>query len=155
MAASTPYRRTGWRVISTTSSGFMQDSSMPDALAEREVLGQRAARLAHEPDRGVRDRLAAGGPRKALSEVGRSGHERSLAGQSACSHIGTAGPTYCEHMVVGQETHPATGAGAAPPEFRDAVATMHAARLRPEIFCEEMPAPAADRAVRLGALAPT
>ena len=29
MAASTPYRRTGWRVISTTSSGFMQDSSMP------------------------------------------------------------------------------------------------------------------------------
>jgi len=44
-------------------------------------------------------------------------------------------------MVVGQETHPGTGAGAAPPEFRDAVATMHAARLRPEIFCEEMPAP--------------
>jgi hypothetical protein len=44
-------------------------------------------------------------------------------------------------MVVGQETHPGTGAGATPPEFRDAVATMHAARLRPEIFCEEMPAP--------------
>lgn len=44
-------------------------------------------------------------------------------------------------MVVGQETHPSTGAGAAPAEFRDAVATMHAARLRPEIFCEEMPAP--------------
>ncbi len=44
-------------------------------------------------------------------------------------------------MVVGQETHPSPGAGAAPPEFRDAVATMHAARLRPEIFCEEMPAP--------------
>jgi len=44
-------------------------------------------------------------------------------------------------MVVGQETHPGTGAGAAPPEFRDAVATMQAARLRPEIFCEEMPAP--------------
>ncbi|MFC6344253.1 DUF3000 domain-containing protein, partial [Nocardioides hankookensis] len=44
-------------------------------------------------------------------------------------------------MVVGQETHPATGAGAAPAEFREAVATMHAARLRPEILCEEMPAP--------------
>src|SRR3954447_12938386 len=44
-------------------------------------------------------------------------------------------------MVVGQETHPGTGTGAVPPEFRDAVATMHAARLRPEIFCEEMPAP--------------
>ncbi|WP_051548501.1 DUF3000 domain-containing protein [Nocardioides sp. URHA0032] len=44
-------------------------------------------------------------------------------------------------MVVGQETHPGTGAGAVPPEFRDAVATMRAARLRPEILCEEMPAP--------------
>lgn len=44
-------------------------------------------------------------------------------------------------MVVGQETYPGTGAGAVPPEFRDAVATMRAARLRPEIFCEEMPAP--------------
>jgi hypothetical protein len=44
-------------------------------------------------------------------------------------------------MVVGQETHPGPGAGAPPPEFREAVATMHAARLRPEIFCEEMPAP--------------
>jgi len=44
-------------------------------------------------------------------------------------------------MVVGQEKHPGPGAAATPPEFRAAVATMHAARLRPEIFCEEMPAP--------------
>ncbi len=44
-------------------------------------------------------------------------------------------------MVVRQETHPGTGAGAGPPEFREAVASMHAARLRPEVFCEEMPAP--------------
>ena len=44
-------------------------------------------------------------------------------------------------MVVGQETRPGSGAGAAPAEFRDAVASMHAARLRPEVFCEEMPAP--------------
>lgn len=43
--------------------------------------------------------------------------------------------------MVGQETHPNTGAGAAPAEFREAVATMHAARLRPEVLCEEMPAP--------------
>ena len=28
-----------------------------------------------------------------------------------------------------------------PPEFRDAVTQMHAARLRPELLCEEMPAP--------------
>jgi hypothetical protein len=44
-------------------------------------------------------------------------------------------------MVVRQETHPGTGAGAVPPEFQGAVDSMRAARLRPEIFCEEMPAP--------------
>ena len=44
-------------------------------------------------------------------------------------------------MVVGPETHPGHGTGSAPPEFRDAVASMRAATLRPEIFCEEMPAP--------------
>jgi hypothetical protein len=32
-------------------------------------------------------------------------------------------------------------APATPPEFRDAVAGMRAARLRPEVLCEEMPAP--------------
>jgi len=44
-------------------------------------------------------------------------------------------------MVVRQETHPGTGAGASPPEFRVAVDSMRGARLRPEVFCEEMPAP--------------
>jgi hypothetical protein len=44
-------------------------------------------------------------------------------------------------MVVRQETHPGTGAGAWPPAFREAVESMHAAALRPEVFCEEMPAP--------------
>src|SRR3954447_24189308 len=42
-------------------------------------------------------------------------------------------------MAARQE--PRVDATAFPEEFRDAVATMHAARLRPEIFCEEMPAP--------------
>jgi hypothetical protein len=44
-------------------------------------------------------------------------------------------------MVVGPETHPGHGAGSAPPEFREAVASMRTATLRPEVFCEEMPAP--------------
>ena len=39
-------------------------------------------------------------------------------------------------MVVRQEAGPGT-----PREFREAVAAMHAAVLRPELFCEEMPAP--------------
>jgi DUF3000 family protein len=44
-------------------------------------------------------------------------------------------------MVVRQETRPGAGAADEPPEFTAAVATMRAARLRPEIHCEEMPAP--------------
>jgi len=42
-------------------------------------------------------------------------------------------------MVARQE--PQVGAPATPEEFRVAVEQMRAARLRPEIFCEEMPAP--------------
>ncbi|MGA8255172.1 MAG: DUF3000 domain-containing protein [Nocardioides sp.] len=38
-------------------------------------------------------------------------------------------------MVAPQET------SAAPAEFREAVAAMRAATMRPEVFCEEMPAP--------------
>ena len=44
-------------------------------------------------------------------------------------------------MVVGSEPHPQQGAAAAPPAFQAAVAGLRAARLRPEVFCEEMPAP--------------
>lgn len=44
-------------------------------------------------------------------------------------------------MVVREETRPGSGAPAAPVEFRAAVAAMHSATLRPEIFCEDMPAP--------------
>jgi hypothetical protein len=44
-------------------------------------------------------------------------------------------------MVVRQETRPGPGAAGEPPEFVAAVETMRAARLRPEIHCEEMPAP--------------
>jgi hypothetical protein len=44
-------------------------------------------------------------------------------------------------MVVRQETHPGRGAGGYPDDFRVAVESMHAARFRPEVLCEEMPAP--------------
>jgi hypothetical protein len=44
-------------------------------------------------------------------------------------------------MVVRQESRSGSGADASPPEFQEAVATMRAATLRPEVFCEEMPAP--------------
>jgi hypothetical protein len=44
-------------------------------------------------------------------------------------------------MVASQETHQGSGAAGEPPEFTAAVAAMRAAVLRPEVFCEEMPAP--------------
>ncbi len=44
-------------------------------------------------------------------------------------------------MVARQESHQGSGAAGEPPEFSAAVAAMRAAVLRPEIFCEEMPAP--------------
>ncbi len=44
-------------------------------------------------------------------------------------------------MAVNSEPHPGTGADEAPASFRAAVAQMRAAALRPEVFCEEMPAP--------------
>lgn len=44
-------------------------------------------------------------------------------------------------MVARKETHHGAGAAAGPPVFTEAVAAMRAATLRPEIFCEQMPAP--------------
>lgn len=41
--------------------------------------------------------------------------------------------------MVRHEASP--GPGAVPAEFRDAVASLRSATLRPEVFCEEMPAP--------------
>ena len=87
----------------------------PDALAQLEVLRQRPAGLAHEPDRRVRDRLAAAALQERARQPRGARQRDSLRDPSpACSHIGiTARPTYCERMVVGPETHPGTGAAAA------------------------------------------
>lgn len=44
-------------------------------------------------------------------------------------------------MVARHPAHPGPGASAQPEEFRLAVASMRSAKLRPEVFCEDMPAP--------------
>lgn len=44
-------------------------------------------------------------------------------------------------MAVRSETRPGAGADTEPTAFRDAVASMRAARLRPEVHIEQMPAP--------------
>ena len=143
MAASTPYRRTGCRVISTTRSGVMQDSSMPTPWRRARYSGSErpACRMNHTGVCGTGSPRAAF--RNALWESSAGGFV--TAGSSQVSRrVRTSGldarPTVGS-MVVRQETHPGTGADSSPPEFRAAVATMRAARLRPEVFCEEMPAP--------------
>ena len=57
------------------------------------------------------------------------------------AHRASAGLAYCGRMVARHETHPGSGASAGPAEFRTAVETMRAATLRPEVLCEQMPAP--------------
>jgi hypothetical protein len=53
-----------------------------------------------------------------------------------------SGPlAYSEAMVARHETHPGSAAAAGPAEFRAAVESMRRATLRPEVLCEEMPAP--------------
>ena len=44
-------------------------------------------------------------------------------------------------MVARQERNPGSGAAGPPPEFTAAVAGLRAASFRPEVLCEEMPAP--------------
>ena len=73
-AASTSWRRTGWSVTSAQSSGVLRDLEEGVALADRAVLGQRAARLAHEPHGRALDRLAARG-----ADEERCRHARSVA----------------------------------------------------------------------------
>src|SRR4051812_22650505 len=58
---------------------------------------------------------------------------------AACRATHIAIPAYCDLMATRQE--PRVDASALPEEFRVAVAQLRAARLRPEVFCEEMPAP--------------
>ena len=121
MAASTPYRRTGWRVISATRSGSMQDSSMPTPSRTRAVLRQRAAGLAHEPDRRVRHRLAAHGPQEgAVTGVGGAGRSRPKPRRSVgvFAHREPGARPTVGTWSSRQETHPGAGAAASRPEFR-------------------------------------
>ena len=43
--------------------------------------------------------------------------------------------------MVARETHQGTGAAGTPPEFVAALSQLRSASFRPEVFCEEMPAP--------------
>src|SRR3954454_6047764 len=58
---------------------------------------------------------------------------------AACRATRIAIPAYCDLMATRQQ--PRVDPSAAPEAFRVAVAQLREARLRPEVFCEEMPAP--------------
>ena len=75
-AASTPWRRTGCSVTSAQSSGVPATSKKRVALADRAVLGERAARLAHEPHRRPLDRLAPCGAHEKRRSHAREGSPR-------------------------------------------------------------------------------
>ena len=92
MAASTPYRRTGWRVISVTISAFMQDSSMLVPSRRARYSGSERPGLAHEPHRGVRHRLPAHClEERAVAEVVRLAHiGLSVSGVPGSVHIAGA-----------------------------------------------------------------
>src|SRR3954447_16710168 len=139
MAASTPYLRTGWRVISVTRSGSMHDSSIPTPSRSERYSGSErpACRMNHTGVWGT------GSPRTARMNALVRGVVTGTACQ-AVRRVRTSrikAPTYCGDMVVRQETRPGTGADEEPAAFVAAVSSMRTARLRPEIHCEQMPAP--------------
>ena len=65
---------------------------------------------------------------------------RSSPGQAACRSDRTAANRLTSDPMAARQ-EPRVDPSAFPEEFRVAVAQMRAARLRPEVFCEEMPAP--------------
>ena len=145
MAASTPYRRTGCSVISVTSSGSVQASSI--ATPSRTVRYSGSERPACRMNQtGVPLHLLARGrparSRLSVTAVVAAAHGRSLAGQPACSHIGaaTSRPTVSTWSSGKRRARARARARRRPSSGRRSRACARRA-LRPEVFCEEMPAP--------------
>ena len=90
MAASTPSRRTGWRVTSAHSAASRVISMERRPLADRAVLGQRATGLAHEPDRGRVDRQLSAGAKEAGVAVVAHARNAARAASSVCVDLGVA-----------------------------------------------------------------
>src|SRR5436190_22676191 len=135
----------------------MQDSSMPVPSRRARYSGNErpAWRMNHtgvwdtgSPRTALRNALslrslgsAISGPASQVaSPVHTAGAPARSAG-AACRGTDPVGVSYGGSMVARQETHQGSGAAGEPPEFSAAVAAMREATLRPEIFCEEMPAP--------------
>ena len=85
IAASSAMRRSGCSVTSAASSGVLHSSRKSCLSAQRPVLGQVAAGLAHEPDGRAVDGLAAAGAEEAVVGgvgTGRVGHDDKRTGVS-------------------------------------------------------------------------
>jgi hypothetical protein len=70
----------------------------------------------------------------------RVSHSSILAGQAAWRHIAEGPRWLTVNLMVARQESPHDDAQG-PEEFRAAVAAMRTAHLRPEVHCEEMPAP--------------
>src|SRR3954447_12920143 len=131
-------------VISTTRSGRMHDSSMatPSRTLRYSGSDRPAWRMNHTGVWGTGSPRAA--RKKAESWTCGSVEEAAVTPRSsqvrgACRATGTWDPAYPDPMAARHE--PRVDAPASPPAFQTAVTQMRAARLRPEVLCEEMPAP--------------
>ena len=186
IAASTPRRRTGCRVISVMRSVRKHDSSIGMPSRSFAVLRQRAAGLPHEPDRRVRHRLASRGEHQrrrrgaAVAQRVRRGQQVRLAdaggggghgllghgpdrrtgarrasnpdprartgprraeGLATSTSAGGARPTL--GIVTTRRRDPGADPAsvAVPASFAEALASIRAASVRPEVVLEETPAP--------------
>ena len=147
MAASTPYRRTGCRVISTTMSGSMQASSIavPSRRARYSGSERPACRMYQT---GVcwappHARRGGTGCRRGWSRWESSQVRRRV-------DTSGGGPDLLWPMVARQESHPATGADG-PAEFRAAVGACRCGPARGVLRGDAGPAAhraVVDRAVR-------
>ena len=152
MAASTPCRRTGCRVISVTRSGSWQASSIAVPARSARYSGrdrpawrmnQTGVRLTGRP-RAARTRSESSGrgrvttghpPRRWVTGCGASGRPRHL---SPAAYPALVEPrSLADAAARGSDA----GGGEPPAAFRAALEALAGVRARPEITLEHIPAP--------------
>ncbi len=165
IAASTPCRRTGCRVISVTRSGSWQACEHRRPRAQRPVLRQRPSRLPHEPHRGAAAPAVHGRRGRGRSRPGTEGRQGRLTTghpprrrrttavrrpQVTVRRVGRDAPQRRIPCAAWSRTQPGDRRGpqrrgrrrsTSPRPFRAALEALAAVRARPEIELEHIPAP--------------
>ena len=150
MAASTPCRRTGCRVISQANSGVRQAASMAVSARSARYSGRdRPAWRMNQtgsrdgvPPRAATSSGAASSARRGPSAVGPGcsvmtnsvSHDRIVDRRSTGASCGRGGDADLESTLVPDPTAP-------PAQFQQAVASLRAVRPRPELLFSALDAP--------------